>query len=168
MALSIHTLSWRRWGWPGAQLPNNGLSVPGTAKVKESSLYKKLLFFLIFCGTLLQTQTSTERKKWALPKWTPRQAIIPSTLLAIHNAVKWSNNLLQPATKTGMKWPAKTRLPASVQIPLPLFSPDSFYFVARKDFSLCSVLLIFLLLGLLWCLHPAAVALQVSAPWEMR
>lgn len=88
-------------------------------------------------------------------------------LVIIGCSLQWVNNLLQPATKTGMKWPAKTCLPASVQMPLPLSSPDSFYSVAKKDFSRCSVLLIFLLLGLLWCLHPAAVALQVSEPWEM-
>lgn len=54
----------------------------------------------------------------------------------------------------------------NVQMPLSLFSPDSSYFVAKKDFSLCSVLLVFLL-GLLWFLHPAAVVLRVSDPREM-
>lgn len=54
----------------------------------------------------------------------------------------------------------------NVQTPLSLFSPDSFYFVTKKDFSPCSLLLVFLL-GLLWFLHPAAVVLWISDPREM-
>lgn len=63
-------------------------------------------------------------------------------------SLQWVNNLLQPAMKTGISRPAKTCLPDGVQMPLPLFFPDSLYSVAKKDFSLCSVLLIALLLGL--------------------
>lgn len=54
----------------------------------------------------------------------------------------------------------------NVQMPLSLFSPDSFYFVTKKDFNLCSVPQVFLL-GLLWFLHPAAVVLWISDPREM-
>lgn len=180
MALSIHTLPTRRWRWPDAQLLNTNVLVPGTVKVKESSLTKSLLLSFTFCGTLLQTQTSLEGKKWPFVKVNAKRSYnlkdfagntqcsqMKYRLVIIGCSLQWVNNLLQPATKTGMKWPAKTCLPASVQIPLPLFSPDSFYSVARKDFSLHSVLLIFLPPGLLWCLRSAAVALQVSAPWKM-
>lgn len=59
-----------------------------------------------------------------------------------------------------------TWLLTNVHMPLSLFPPDSLYFVTEKDFSLCSMLLVFLLC-LLWFLHPAAVDLWISDPREM-
>lgn len=148
-------------------------------RLKKAVLQKALIFSYILLDTapnpnFLRGEIWAFAKVKAKRSYNPKHFVgntqcsqIKYAVVIIGCNLQWVNNLLQAATKTGMKWPAKTCLPASVQMPLPLFSPDSFYSVAKKDFSLCSVLLIILLLGLLRCLYQAAVALQVSDPWEM-
>jgi len=68
------------------------------------------------CGTLLRAQTSLEGKKWAFAKANVKSSYNPKhfagdaqrsqtkyAVVIVGCSLQWVNNLLQPATKTGMQ-----------------------------------------------------------------